>query len=935
MDANSLRKIIRNHIAQLEGNEFQAMCDRLGVEQYPGDYQPVRPGGSHGDTKNDGYCPTARVFFAAHATRGESAKKTKDKINGDLDGCLANHRDVKVWRYHTNATLTGEVDQFVDNELRPTYPNVTIEIWGHERLADEICKLSPAQIEKIIDINIAASLNSAIARDEILVEAADMSRGRLIASWQAAGVSDELAQSLADDPTIGAWERLDQQAARANLIIVEGDFGSGKSVTAERWHAANISAALAALDAPIPIHLSAKSVSGQLENVIREHIKGLGNPKRKGVHLVLDGLDEPGLVRAEQLAQEARILVNVWPNSRIVMTVRPGILGEEAGTRISHPRLSEAEAKEFVERLGAHHSALEADSEALRAMLHLPLFATIAAMRQQAGQSVPRTMGTLLEALAERARRKAPSQVGSTYETLKKLARLAVNSGGLLLAAEVGDSEAVRAAIESRLVVRDGRTLRFALPVLEQYFGAQAVLQSGFDKVVDTNDPLVLDRWRYSLALALTVGSWSQTSALMKAILSQSPGLAAWLITNSIPNHMDKSETSLPDDLECARRIRHALLTWLSAFTFVGEMSELTDHNKKLRTIGVAASGSRMDTALRKDDSTESGIARLPYDYNPFSGAGISAWSAGRGSSGVPVDFSVWPWRWSFDWFRDSLEAVLLAQTLTLPRSEPFTQERQWALARVLTETSGHLRHAPIQIARAVASAKGVLRHLSKQVSPLVNINPGFGKGVNSSADELVGFVDRLEKLALAGETLIHRPYPVPDNELSRSGFIDGLYTSETLRSLVEHVYSNALVIYNDLVDAYFPSLRSTLGLACIMPVLFRGNLEIAEDGLSSLHCTMEPAPLGRAPRAEINLASEPVGGFLDFDEWRTKIERNNRLWRTARPGTEGWSHPRLGTGAIGVFRDTPATCQAYNWLWGDLKALHLVERLSPSREDW
>jgi hypothetical protein len=56
------------------------MSDRLGSVLFPGDYHPVRPGGQHGDTKNDGYCPKARVFFAAHATRGESAEKSKARL---------------------------------------------------------------------------------------------------------------------------------------------------------------------------------------------------------------------------------------------------------------------------------------------------------------------------------------------------------------------------------------------------------------------------------------------------------------------------------------------------------------------------------------------------------------------------------------------------------------------------------------------------------------------------------------------------------------------------------------------------------------------------------------------------------------------------------------------------------------------------------------
>lgn len=138
VDQNSLRKLVEGQLLRLEGSAFQDCMDRLGLELYPGDYQPVRAAGPKGDTKNDGYCPKARVFFAAHATRGERIDKTKAKIRGGLEGCLHEHRDVKVWRFLTNDTLPGEVDQFIDNELRPRYRDVTVEVWGIKTLADEI-----------------------------------------------------------------------------------------------------------------------------------------------------------------------------------------------------------------------------------------------------------------------------------------------------------------------------------------------------------------------------------------------------------------------------------------------------------------------------------------------------------------------------------------------------------------------------------------------------------------------------------------------------------------------------------------------------------------------------------------------------------------------------------------------------------------------------
>jgi hypothetical protein len=129
---------------------FQDFCDRLLLTLFPEEYVPVRAGGPNGDMKNDGYCYVSRVFFQAHATRGESAKRTKDKIETDLKGCLEKWDDVSKFVYITNDTLIGEVENYVDN-LRTQYPTVKIETWGHKRLTTEIRKLELEGIEFVID----------------------------------------------------------------------------------------------------------------------------------------------------------------------------------------------------------------------------------------------------------------------------------------------------------------------------------------------------------------------------------------------------------------------------------------------------------------------------------------------------------------------------------------------------------------------------------------------------------------------------------------------------------------------------------------------------------------------------------------------------------------------------------------------------------------
>lgn len=153
MDKNSQRKIIEDKIKGLEGNSFQDFCDRLCLSLYPNDYTPVRSGGVEGDTKNDGYCPKARIFFQAHATRGEQLSKTQSKIEKDFEGCIAQYNDVLCWVYLTNDTLLGSIHKFVD-KLRQKYPQVKIELWDHKIIADKISGLSKEAVNSILDINL-------------------------------------------------------------------------------------------------------------------------------------------------------------------------------------------------------------------------------------------------------------------------------------------------------------------------------------------------------------------------------------------------------------------------------------------------------------------------------------------------------------------------------------------------------------------------------------------------------------------------------------------------------------------------------------------------------------------------------------------------------------------------------------------------------------
>lgn len=832
---------------------------------------------------------------------------------------------------------------------RNAYPNLVLLCPTHHRLIDKehgrhypvaLLLRMKADHEALVEQRRTGVSDEqetrARRRQDLLLQAASASRGRLVARWVAAGVSPEVAQALADDASVGTPVRLGQDLPHSGLIVLEGDFGSGKSVTAERIHREDVAAAAGDVADPVPVYLIAKGVAGSLDGAVRTAAEGLGGIQRAGVRLVLDGLDEPGPARAAELLEEARSLVFTWPNSRVIATARPG-LSLQKDEQLAYPPLTDDEAAALVGRLGAGQRTLWSESEAVRTMLRLPLFLIVAVLRQQADAEVPRSQGTFLEALATAAIERTHMRTGQTSHALQSLARLTVSHGGTIPAAELGDDAAVRAVLETRLVVREGRALRFALPIVEQYFAARSALETGLGGL-ELDDLRLIDRWRDPLTLAVTIGSWHQVSTLLDTLAPCHPGLAAQLVASAVPASATTPGAGLPGQAECARRLYDALSRWVTSLGSAGRLLGLTRNDGRLRTVGTYVENSQVYAGLRLGEEIRTEVARLPTGLHPFTG------KAPDGSDWVPLrfgqppaDFMAWPWLWALDWISRGLEGLLRAKTLPLPGSKPFRDERRWQLAKAIMRRQGFL-HSPLNQDELRQTAVSLLSFMTSKGTGYYRQDARGGPLFATA--EIAALIKELDKGDIvAPDGMLHRPYPAPDSALI-SGHVGSAYSDQALRMLVEQVHTNALLIYQDLVHAWFPAFAPTLGLASIMPVLFTGRIMPDGDSIGGPDFVyyMEPLPISEPPRAEIRLAAtrEDLFGYVGADP-RSMTEYGLRLRQAIaflHPGAEGWAHLRSANATLWTWGDRPATAQAYRWLWEDLRELHMVKQVAPAGED-
>lgn len=444
---------------------------------------------------------------------------------------------------------------------------------------------------------------------------------------------------------------------------------------------------------------------------------------------------------------------------------------------------------------------------------------------------------------------------------------------------------------------------------------------------------------RDSLTVAVTVGSWQQIGTLLDSVASRHPGLASWLVTNAIPTSTATTSTPLPGHIDCARRLRHALATLVTALGPVGGRLGLTDESGHIRTIGAFVEGRSVTMGMRTDGNADTDAVQLPrLDPHTRKGPDGSTWGGFRVGH-PPADFMAWPWQWGLAWVSQGLERLLGARALPLPATKPFQDERRWQLARAMCHSRA-IAHQPLSGTTLLVSAEQLLDSMRAKGTVRLTWSGG-GRNVDTTPDEITALIQQLkEPGTIADDGQLHRPYPVPDAIPPLSNTIGSIYSDNALRLLVEQVYANTLVLYQDLVTTWFPTLAPMLGLACVLPVLLTGRVMPRGDSLGGPDFVyhMEPLPLTEPSRAEVSLATtdKELLGYDpgDLQAMMVFSLRLRQLVTTFRPGVGGWANPRSMNADLWVWGDRPATALAHRWLWEDLRALHMIKKMPLYGED-
>lgn len=784
-------------------------------------------------------------------------------------------------------------------------------------------------IELAVGDQIARALRGepSLGRLARIEELGRASRSRCVVRWRAAGLPRDLAAELASQTHVGAPPPETVPTPGKPVVLLTGELGAGKSICAERQHQAVISRLLSGDSGVLPVWLLASDAAGNLRRAVQEACADLGHPSIQGAAVVVDGLDEAGTDVAASLVMEARELAEDWPNTTVVLTTRPREYVDLLEERAEMPQLSQEEAWSVAAAAAGEpmpEAVLRGLPEVVKVSARRPLFALLVGLwhRDARGQG-PRSQADLLAFLGERALKRAGE---NAFSVLTALGVATVRRElGRVPAHELGRAAELRSLRESGLVTETDRGIAFGLPVLAQWFAAQALLEGEVHTATLCADPEDIDLWRDPIAIAVATGTYEDSVRLLSPLAEAIPGFAFKVLGTSLAGLGPGGNAG--SWRTAGERIREALSALAGAVLPLGSRALPIGDDGRVLPMAIASDEEHVTTAyydarvLVNPGEPKPDIFPFPDDVGFFD-AGWE-WRGMRG--GIPGPGAAWPWRWARDVIRDDLGHELKRRRLPLGDESPLAVEEEWEAVIDFTNS------VPLTIERIAIGP--ILDELEDRLTELERDAAKLDVPIGGSTFAVVGgrdhdqywLRDRLRAARGRGLTELTRPLPGPDQVDSSGGFIDEAFSDERLVAYATRLYEAAIEAYLALVESQLPRLCDRMALATTFPARFvatvsRGGREAF--GMTSLNGYFVPKPVGESSDVSITI------GERRHEHGRAQ-EGYERL-QQLRPGAARWITAWSGGSPFNPGARYPITKVVTAWLWRDLRHAGVVEGTLP-----
>lgn len=723
----------------------------------------------------------------------------------------------------------------------------------------------------------------------------------------------------------------------SGVAVLEGDFGSGKSETAETWHRQAIKKLRVSDNAPFPVWLSARELLGQsLKDVVERQI-GPFRQQGQAVSIAIDGMDEVDPSSAQSLLDTARVLTKAENNLQILMTARPGILTPTSAELITAPLLSAEEALALVELAGGKPHHTWRWTEDMRITVRRPFFA-LAAGFMLARSDAPSGEVDLIRHLVENTLTRGNERSAVTSsETMSVLQDAAVN---LTRTARDGLTFSDRLiALSSRLVAHGpGRSIIFSLPIFQHWFAAQAILRSEAIAAEVVTDAGSFNRWRWAAAVAaLSAPSTEVMDNLLSTWIAGNPGAASWIVKEAFSGHRGWrcNDDEILDPRTSGPRLLRSLRTWTDA---LGPMADGVLPYAFVRgpaRLGVSVSGNQVHVALSRSQPLADDVTEVPPGVHALIRTRVRDWQPWF--SGTPPPGEAWPWVMVRERIANATQGKLSADPSLGSTNGVWAQERRYDLSRRLLNQSS-LLHNDLLASTVRKQAEELFVLLDRDKNVRFSIR-GTTEYSVSELTELISWIDK----ATPEYVLWHLP---KEDVTHPSGhWTWDFYSPQRLMEFEAEVYGRACEAYDEALIHSFTRLGWSMPGAAFAP--FGVVLELQDGGDDQIgnipNLTVIRAPTAlmnnlvtNASDARWSTSGRAVITHIERDS-ESDFQRYSKILDIIHSWTVTQNHEPIAglnfmrTSADDMSKTRPASSVAAEWLWEDLEKIGLGEGFSPN----
>lgn len=746
------------------------------------------------------------------------------------------------------------------------------------------------------------------SRDNKLEYLERLSIARCKSRWLSSGLTNSEAHDFASDKTIGMPDSKIVPTDEKPIVVLTGEVGSGKSLLAERLFQNALNSFRKNPESPIPVFIQPKDLNGSLISNVEQAVSEFGDLDTNGAIIIIDGADESGISKATQILDESRILHSLYPKSKILITSRPLPSYDNQIETIPIPKLTEQESYALVSKISRIEISPGFASqwpESIKEAIKRPLFAILLGIFLRGTKSkIPRSKGEMISFLVEESLNRIDMNKSDAITLLKRLAMLSTDRGGNHVHfSELASKIHLQSLFGSGMIVqnKDKDYYSFALPILTQWFAAQSLI-SEMIKIEDiANDSERLELWKYPLIIYVGSADYNKVIKAFSYVIEKHPAFASQIVDDALADWGICDDVVLPSYIECGRRIRESMQTWVNGIGRLAKLIAPVNENNKVLPIGVNVEKSSIVTAWYYGSNELNEVVPIPDEAFLYY---VDGWPTLRHA--FPGYQSSWALKWTKKELEEGLNEIIDKKLFPVYKG-PLLREVAWIAATTITgkhsQTIGKIK------------IQEILKLLS-QFPPESRFVKFNNKIINLEALRI-----ELQRLQDEKQDSLIPPWPIPD-KINTGGWIWKPYSDSQFLARAQAVFSGAVEGYQHIIDTWLPTFASRMSTYILFPAKLKCFITRETDDNEMFPTKLyyfQAIPKGSSNQIDIQICDQ-IPNLYDISTEKLYAEA-----RRLRPEASQWLSVSVTSGYLDIFHETAISDLVYSWLKRDLKRISWV----------